>query len=294
MSEHDPVKVEIYLDDSPKPVGVYRPPATFELDTTKLPDGPHRLFIKAFDRVGVTGIREMDFIVRNGPGIAVMGLTQGDIVEGKIPVLVNAYSGTHDASWEPTRAETPAPVPTWAWVLFLFFVVWAGYYWVDTGAPSKPYANSPTFSSPPIIAAAALETSAGQAGPSGREDFDWAALGTKVYGERCVVCHAATGEGVPRFVPSLRGNPAALAADPTESLRKILFGSPGAVRSSEKWRAWMPPFGQHLSDAEVAAVANQVRTSWGNSAPIVRPEQVKAVREQGRSLPGAPAGRARR
>lgn len=290
MYEHDPVKVEIYLDDSPKPISVHRPPATFELDTTKLPDGPHRLFIRAFDRAGVTGVREVNFIVRNGPGIAVMGLNQGDIVEGKIPVLINAYSGTHDASWEPTRAETPAPVPTWAWVLFLFFVVWAGYYWVDTGVPSAPYANTPTYSSPSAILAASVEPGAGQALVTGGGEFNWAELGAKVYAERCVVCHTATGEGVPRFVASLRGSRTVSAADPKETLRKILYGSPGAPPPKEKWRAWMPPFGGMLSDEEVAAVANQVRTSWGNSAPLALPEQVKALRGQA----GQPAGGARR
>ncbi|MGH9813865.1 MAG: hypothetical protein ACRD4T_12090, partial [Candidatus Acidiferrales bacterium] len=93
---HDPVKIEVFLDDEAEPIGVYRPPATFELDTTKLPDGPHRLRFRAHDRTGVMGVREIDFMVRNGPGIAVVGVTNGDIVEGKIPVLVNAYAGTHD------------------------------------------------------------------------------------------------------------------------------------------------------------------------------------------------------
>ncbi len=139
--ERDPNKIEVYLDDDAEPVGVYRPPATFELDTTKLPDGPHRLRFRAYDRTGVVGVREITFIVRNGPGIAVVGVTNGDIVEGRIPVLVNAYAGTHDERWEPTRAETPAPVPTWAWILFLLISVWAGYYWFDTGFfPPEEYA----------------------------------------------------------------------------------------------------------------------------------------------------------
>lgn len=271
---HDPVKIEVFLDDEREPLGIYRPPATFEFDTTKLPDGPHRLFFRAYDRSGVVGIREVRFIVRNGPGIAVVGIANDDIVEGRIPVLVNAYAGTHDEKWEPTRAETPAPVPTWAWVLFLLVSVWAGYYWFDTGFfPPDEYANSPTFSSPAVIAAAAGEGRAGAA----RVAFEWKTLGAEIYGERCVVCHTASGEGVAGFVPSLRGAPVVLNADPSEGLRKILSGTPGS-RASVEWRAWMPPFEDVLTDAEVAAVANHVRNNWGNTASAVTPDQVKALR----------------
>jgi mono/diheme cytochrome c family protein len=272
---HDPVKMEIYLDDQKEPLGVYRPPATFELDTAKLADGPHRLRIRAWDRAGVIGVREIDFIVRNGPGIAVVGLTQGDIVEGRIPVLVNAYAGTHDANWEPSRAETPAPVPTWAWILFLLISVWAGYYWFDSGfLPPPEYGESPTFSSPSVIAAAA----GGARAPGAAAEFDWMELGARVYQQRCVECHAASGEGIAPFVPSLRGADAALAADPNRFLRKTLDGTGGPRPPADRWRAWMPAYAGTLSDDEIAAVENHIRTNWGNTAPTVRPEQVQALR----------------
>ncbi|MGH9862180.1 MAG: c-type cytochrome [Candidatus Acidiferrales bacterium] len=279
MFEHDPVKVEIFLDDSPEPIGVYRPPATFELDTTRLPDGPHRLSIRAYDQAGVVGVREVRFIVRNGPGIALMGLKNDDIVEGKIPVLINAYAGTHDERWEPTRAETPAPVPTWAWVLFLLVVVWAGYYWFSAGFPPPEYANSPTFSSPGVIEAAAGAVSAREAnaGPG----FNWAELGARVYQQHCVSCHTAGGEGIPPFVPSLRGAGELLARDPARFLRKTLWGS-GGVHPPGKWTRTMPAYADVLSDEEIAAVENYLRTSWGNAAPVVRPEQVTAVRGETR------------
>ena len=283
MAEYhpDPVKIEVFLDDDAEPVGVYRPPATFELDTTKLPDGPHRLRFRAHDSTGVMGVREVDFMVRNGPGIAVVGVTNGDIVEGRIPVLVNAYAGTHDERWEPTRAETPAPVPTWAWILFLLVSVWAGYYWFDTGFfPPEEYANSPTFSSPATIAAAAGQPAA--AGAAAAQAFDWKQLGADVYSERCALCHGGAGEGVPRFVPSLHADVSVTAADPSEMLGRILFGTPGAQPAAPAggagWRAWMPPFHDVLNDEEIAAVANHVRNSWGNRAPVVAPSQVQALR----------------
>lgn len=288
MSEHDPLTVEVYLDDAPEPIGVYRPPASFELDTTLLPDGPHRLRIKATDRAGVEGVREVHFTVRNGPGIAVVGLSNGDIVEGKIPVLVNAYAGTSEEQWEPRRAETPAPVPTWSWVLFLLVVAWAMFYWFASWAPSPEYAHSPTFSSPARVAAAAPAAAPAQF--PGAIAFDWAGLGLQVYEERCQICHTANGEGIPSFVPTLRGSGIVIAGDPAEHLRRILLGSSGVEPGPGRpWKAWMPPFAELLSDEEIAAVANHERSSWGHSAPPVGPEQVRRLREES-GAPRPPAG----
>lgn len=281
MSEYDPVKVEIYLDDQPEPIGVYRPPASFELDTTKLPDGPHRVLIKATDRSGVEGRREVRFTVRNGPGIAVVGLSDGDVVEGKIPVLVNAYAGTFEEQWEPRRAETPAPIPTWSWVLFLLVVAWAMFYWAVSWTPAEPYATSPTFSPPETISAAALGGKESSGTTRGVAGFDWAELGAAVYQQRCETCHTASGEGVPTFVPSLRASTIVLDDDPTEHIRRVLFGSSGIERPTPgKWNAWMPPFGQELTDEEVAAVVNHERTSWGNNGSVIQPEQVRTVRQK--------------
>ena len=75
--------------------------------------------IEAYDDHGVKGTRTIDFSVRNGPGIAVAGIRQHDVLDGKIPVIVNAYGGTTAVDWEPSQAETPAPAPTWAWVLLI-------------------------------------------------------------------------------------------------------------------------------------------------------------------------------
>jgi mono/diheme cytochrome c family protein len=40
----------------------------------------------------------------------------------------------------------------------------------------------------------------------------------------------------------------------------------------------MTAFGSILKDDEVAAVLTYVRNSWGNKAPMVKPETVKKVR----------------
>jgi len=140
-------RIEVYLDDSPEPVSVYRPPARFDLDTSDLADGPHELRIVATDVSGHRGIRRIPFEVRNGPGIAVSGLRSGDVVEGRVSLLVNAYGGAYEENWEPARAETPAPIPTWTWVLLLFVVAWAIFCGARHWAPSGDLAGSPTYSS---------------------------------------------------------------------------------------------------------------------------------------------------
>src|SRR5699024_690045 len=103
-------------------------PVRFELDTTKLEDGKHTIRIEAFDASGYKGVRTIPFEVRNGPGIGIDGLKDDDVLDGKVPVLINAYGGAREPYWEPARAETPAPVPTWAWVLLLTIVAWSAFY----------------------------------------------------------------------------------------------------------------------------------------------------------------------
>ncbi len=283
--KEDPVKIEVFLDEDSTPIGSYRPPANFELDTKKLPDGPHKLTFKATDRRGVASVHVVDFVVHNGPGIAVVGLKSGDVVEGKIPVLVNAYAGTTEKDWEPKRAETPAPVPTWAWVLFLAIAAWAMFYWADNLRPDEQLANTPTFAPPARIAQAAGLASGGDGvgAPSGRlllEDraskagFQWDELGKRVYLDKCQICHQQSGDGVPGFVASLRASPRVIAQSPDDVLHAILTGVPRGI----DLRSQMPAFGPTLSDEEIAAVANFVRTSWGNNAPTVTPADVKAAR----------------
>src|SRR3989475_11021823 len=125
------MRIEIFLDDESVPRQTLRPPATLELDTEGLTDGPHRLRVHAIGDSGTVGVEEIPFTVRNGPGIAVVGLSDGDTVRGRVPLLVNAFASRPGEAFEPERAETPAPIPTWAWVLFLI-VVACGLWYVAT------------------------------------------------------------------------------------------------------------------------------------------------------------------
>lgn len=136
-------RIEVYLDGAVEPVAVSIPPSGIELDTSLLEDGPHVLTVVATDRSGRRGVRRIPFEVRNGPGIAVSGLRSGDVVEGRLSLLVNAYGGAYEENWEPARAETPAPVPTWVWVLLLLIIAWGIFYTARQWSPPRaPVAHS--------------------------------------------------------------------------------------------------------------------------------------------------------
>lgn len=266
-------RVEIYLDDDETPIGSYRPPARFRLDTTTLDDGPHELRVVATDNSGHRGVRTIPFVVRNGPGIAVDGLRRGDVVEGDLDLLVNAYGGANEEHWEPARAETPAPIPTWAWVLFLGAVAWSMFYAARTWSPSAEMAASPTFSGwgdeAPMVGAAPAATSVD------------GGTGAALYRTSCASCHQSNGVGLEGVFPPLAGDPVVLDDDPTRHIEIILFGLDGATIQGVQYPAAMPGFANQLSDSEIAAVVNHERTSWGNAAPTVTVEEVAEARRGG-------------
>jgi mono/diheme cytochrome c family protein len=76
------------------------------------------------------------------------------------------------------------------------------------------------------------------------------ASGADLYADNCAVCHGSLGGGSVA-APALAGNPA--LRDDRHVLSRIVMGGDG-----------MPPFGQELSTAEIAALASHVRTDWGN------------------------------
>lgn len=263
------MRIEVFVDDESEPRYTLEPPATFELDTEGLADGPHRLRVRAIEDPGPVGVEEIPFTVRNGPGIAVVGLSDGDTVRGRLPLLVNAFASRPGGAFEPVRAETPAPVPTWAWVLFLVVAAW-GMWFVATEV--RAYRESAAATTRASSQASALGTAATVSQPS------WAAVGKQVYENKCAACHQLTGQGVPGVFPPLKGNAVVTAADPTEHVRTVLRGLTGKTIDGVAYASPMPPFADQLTDEEVAAVLNHERTSWGQQAPLVKPEDVLARR----------------
>jgi len=120
--------IYIFIDDEIKPIAQLVSPVNFELDTTKLVDGRHTLKIVSRDPSGKEGIRLIPFEVRNGPAIDVEGIEEEDVVDGIIPVLINAYGKGDQRSFLITGSETPQSIPTWVWILIVGFIAWASFY----------------------------------------------------------------------------------------------------------------------------------------------------------------------
>jgi mono/diheme cytochrome c family protein len=114
-------------------------------------------------------------------------------------------------------------------------------------------------------------------------------LGAQTY-QICVTCHQADGQGLPPSFPPLAGSEFATAANPAVPIRIVLRGMQGPVTvKGVQYNGVMAPFGTgvELSDEQVAAVLTYVRTSWGNSASEITPQQVAAERPAARAAGGA-------
>ncbi len=124
----DKSTIFIFLDNDPKPIATFASPANFELDTRKLVDGNHTLQIVSKDPSGKEGLRIIPFEVRNGPAIAVEGIKENAVVDGVLPLMINAYGKGDQKKFLIIGSETPQTIPSWVWILIIGFVGWALYY----------------------------------------------------------------------------------------------------------------------------------------------------------------------
>jgi thiosulfate dehydrogenase len=103
--------------------------------------------------------------------------------------------------------------------------------------------------------------------------------GADAYENYCGDCHHDNGLGTPGSYPPLPGNPAVTARDPVTLLHITLSGGRTAQTESRPHVHSMPSFAD-LSDQQLADILTFVRQSWGNNASPIRPEQVKEVRPE--------------
>ena len=121
-------KIIIYIDEEPDPIAAFDAPVNFELDTRKLVDGQHQLTIVSKDPTGKEGIRKVPFEVRNGPAISIEGLGEHAVVDGVVPLMINAYGKGDQKEFLISGSETPQSIPAWVWILIIGFVGWALFY----------------------------------------------------------------------------------------------------------------------------------------------------------------------
>lgn len=112
-------------------------------------------------------------------------------------------------------------------------------------------------------------------------------LGQRVFLEEgsCHTCHREHGEGVPRIYPPLAGSEWA-NGDPERLVKLTLHGVWGKIQVKGKLYepgGGVPPMtaiGNMFTDAEITAVLNYVRTSWGNDAPLIQQADVERIRQE--------------
>jgi mono/diheme cytochrome c family protein len=110
--------------------------------------------------------------------------------------------------------------------------------------------------------------------------------GEVVYGRMCAVCHGFDGEGRRPAFPPLAGSEW-VTDDDERLIRIVLDGLSGEITvRGERYNGLMLGFRQHLTDEEIAAVLNHVRSSWGNDASPITPAEVARVRGEGREARG--------
>ena len=102
--------------------------------------------------------------------------------------------------------------------------------------------------------------------------------GAELYMTRCMSCHQQNGRGVPGVFPPLAGAEW-VTGDKGRLIRIVLGGLMGEVNvEGEVYSGAMPPWGSFLDDKQTADLLTYIRTSWGNQASAVTPEEVTKVR----------------
>ena len=102
--------------------------------------------------------------------------------------------------------------------------------------------------------------------------------GVRIFNDRCAECHDSSGGGGESSAPPLAGSALVQESDPASLINIVLYGPtlPKQVDFGD-WQV-MRPFKKDLNDAQIAAVLNFVRGSWGNKAPPVTPADVARQR----------------
>jgi len=101
-----------------------------------------------------------------------------------------------------------------------------------------------------------------------------------LYKKHCDECHLASGRGAFMKAPPLAGSAIVQAMSPASLLNAILYGAKVGKGGPSPFGAWedMPSFATKMTDEEIAAVANYVRSNWDNLGGPVKPADVAKQR----------------
>ncbi len=104
--------------------------------------------------------------------------------------------------------------------------------------------------------------------------------GARLYEDQCISCHQASGKGVPSIYPALAGSRAITTPVATNAIRMVLHGGYAPSTGGNPRPYGMPPFGQSMTDEEVAAVVTYIRNAWGNQGTAILPNDVNRYRSR--------------
>ncbi len=182
----------------------------------------------------------------------------------------------------PDPDEGREPGPWWLWLIIALTLFGAGFYLGRHGGAFFRNEVHVGYVGPTDSGEAATRVAQRQAA-SGSGDAR--RLGQTVYTQTCAVCHQANGKGMPPAFPPLDGSEWTTGSADTV-VRIILHGLGGPIDvGGTTFNGVMPPWGPSLSDEQVAAVTNFVRTSWSNDAETVTVERVAELRAEERAQP---------
>jgi cytochrome c553 len=261
--------IRVYVDDSVRPLAeLPGSSGRVKLDTATLPDGAHRLRFETVEGDRVTGRREIPFTVRNGPGIAVAGLSARDEVRGTLGLAVDATSAGIDADLDVRSLELHRGLPFWTGMLAVLIIALGALYlaadpWAfraykaeelalrgDDAALVRRPPDRPAVADPMQVSLADGTFLPVLTFDPGKADT---ARGAATYAAKCAGCHGDHGEGRTTQSATLgeQGIFPRLAGQPAAYLYRQLYSFAHGWRTS----AAMPPLADGLTEADWTDVA---------------------------------------
>ena len=106
------------------------------------------------------------------------------------------------------------------------------------------------------------------------------AHGLAIYEEHCEECHLQSGRGAFLKAPPVSGSAIVQAPDASSLINVILYGADVPAEGPTPFGAWedMGSYRDKLSDEDVAALSNYLRTAWENKGGRVTPKEVAKQR----------------
>ena len=168
---------------------------------------------------------------------------------------------------EPVATRSVAPM--WIIVVTLALLFFGGLYLDSHGGWGAPKLYAPYQS---IEQLESFQPGTGGASLS---------RGKSSYDAVCGICHGADGLGKPGQAPALAGSEWVTAKNYNRLAHIPLAGLNGPIKVGGKdWNLAMAAMGAALPDENLAAVLTYIRSSWGNKAGEVTPDDIKKIRAE--------------